>query len=361
MASDGTVAARHLLAQFGMQARNADELIGLPPEGGTLVLSAPYWDLMQGSAERLLAWVERGGHLVVDAGALNSASFRRMLPMRSIATPARAGRLPLTQDCRVLHPHAALAPQWGDPRGYVLCANGWSHLVSELPPLWALGSDEHGDEVLRVPLGRGRVTAFAGVFGFDQQDRSNNADAHLRNFSNRGLLEGDNAALFAALVDVQRGRDAWFVTHVQRPPLPVWLWQHAAPALLLGALALAFALWRAGSRLGPLQADPPPARRSLSAQIRGLADFLFTHHPATLHAAALRALDEAAARRIPGWARLAAADQAQALARLSGLPEARLAAAREPKLQRNASAWSDTLALLESARRTLHDPRRTAR
>jgi hypothetical protein len=116
-------------------------------------------------------------------------------------------------------------------------------------------------------------------------------------------------------------------------------------------VALVLALWRGGSRFGPLQMEPPPERRSLAAQIRGSADFLFRHQPGALQAMARRALDEAAAHQVPGWRRLKATERPAALARATGLPEARLAAALADKPAR--AEVADALALLESARRAL--------
>ena len=66
---------------------------------------------------------------------------------------------------------------------------------------------------------------------------------------------------------------------------------------------------------------------------------------------ARRALDEAAARQVPGWRRLKPSERPAALARATGLPEARLAAALSEATAR--SEVADALALLESARRAL--------
>ena len=65
--------------------------------------------------------------------------------------------------------------------------------------------------------------------------------------------------------------------------------------------------------------EPPTARRSLAEQIRGTGQFALRHGDGeSLHAASLRALTEAAARRVPGYARLSPSDRAAALARLTG-------------------------------------------
>lgn len=358
LAADGTQVARRLLQQLGLQARTVDDLATLPPAGATLVLSAPRWDLFAGTPERVQRWVEAGGHLVVDAGLVPEAGEPGWLPVRRAAAPAHheddddedtAPRVP-PDWCRVLEQRPGLAPAWGDRNGFVACLRSARPLAAPTRPLlWALESEDAGLEALRVAQGRGRVTVFNGLFQFGAQYPR----PRLMNLSNRGLLEGDNAALFAALVDAQPGGEVWIVHRLRRDALPLWLARHAAPVLVLAALALAFALWRAGTRFGPLAAPPLPQRRSLAAQVRGLADFLGRHQPQALHGAALRALDEAAQRTLPGWRRLAPPARAAALARRTRLPEARLLAALQP----DPAATSDTLALLETARRTLATPK----
>ena len=373
--SDGTVLARHFLQQLGLRVRKADNLQQMPPPGATLLLSARFWRLVGGD-ERLRRWVDAGGHLVIDHTVLSDPPADGWLPIRLLPREADAKRV-RDDWCRVLSPVDGTAGGIGEdigndrsnPRGFNTCARAQARLQPSDAAVWALHSQELGTEVQRLPFGRGRVTAFAGTFGFDAQNAGGSfllptgidGGAFLRNFSNRGLLEGDNAALLAALVGVMVGvldqaqpnREVWFITSVQRAPLPLWLWQQAAPVLALAGVALVLALWRGALRFGPLQAEPPALRRSLSTQVVGLADFLHRHQPAALHAAALRALRETALRCVPGWQRLKPAGRTAALARATALPLAALELAQEPHVPRDAQAWSQALALLETARRTL--------
>ena len=354
---DGTLLAREYLQMLGLKARRVDDLIELPPTSATLVLTAGYWNLIDGSSRRLQRWVQDGGHLLVDARALLAADDEaKWLPLRRVRPPD-ADPTRSREGCRVLKPHAGLAQ--AEAVGYVACLFGRSKLIpaGDAMPTWQLDSEEHGAEVLRMPLGQGRVTGFAEGLNFEDAAVPFVIDANQpvapppRNFGNRGMVAGDNAALLAALVDARPGREVWFVTRIERPPLPLWLWQQAWPALALAAVALLLALWRNGSRFGPLQQEPPPERRSLAAQIRASADFLFRHQPAALQAMARRALDEAAAQQVAGWRRLKPAERPAALARATGLPEARLAVALAEATAR--SEVADALAVLESARRAL--------
>lgn len=373
LADDGTVMARSYLEGLGLRARRADDLLALPPAGATLVLTAEHWELLQGSSDRLRAWVEAGGHLVLDAQTLETVQRdgdhvntageapTHWFPMLRVVRkedPEAGTRQP----CRLLRQRPDLPAAFGDGSDYVSCLPGGAQLSAVTPkgqaepvPLWAMASDDEGTEVLRLPLGRGRVTAFAGSFGFDRQPSlltaPDGSPLPMRNLSNRGMAQADHAALLAALVDARPGGEIWFVTRLERPHLLQWLWQRGAPALMLAAAALAMWMWQRSARFGPVRQAPPPARRSLSAQIRGHADFLFRHQPAALHAMALRALEDTAASRLAGWARVAPADRAAVLARATGLPEMPLAQALSPHGTR--AQINDALRLLETTRRAL--------
>jgi hypothetical protein len=121
-------------------------------------------------------------------------------------------------------------------------------------------------------------------------------------------------------------------------------------ALTLALVALV--LWRGGVRFGPLAAAPDAARRSLVEQIRGTGQFELRHGSGdSLHTACVRALDEAARRRVSIYAGLSADQRAAALARLTGFDHDALArAARHGRVRRSHDLRS-TIALLEAARR----------
>jgi hypothetical protein len=129
-------------------------------------------------------------------------------------------------------------------------------------------------------------------------------------------------------------------------------------------VAIALALWRTGVRFGPLLAPIAAARRSLAEQIRGTGRFALRHGGgAALHTASLRALDEAAGRRVPGYTKLAPRDRAEALAKLTGLDRDALLKAIHHDDARRPSELRNTIALLEAARRlaVAHNPEQRRR
>jgi hypothetical protein len=193
---------------------------------------------------------------------------------------------------------------------------------------------------MRVTVGRGTVTAI-------------NASP----FQYRDFLEGHHPWVFAAATQVRRGDEVHFLTENDHPSLLALLWQYGAPVVILTLAIVGLALWRGGLRFGPLVAAQQTARRSLAEQIRGTGQFALRNGGGeALHAAAVRALEEAARRRIPRYARLSDEERSTALAGLTGIAAESLSAAMyHPRLQR-AHDLRSAIALIEAARRqTLHE------
>jgi hypothetical protein len=101
------------------------------------------------------------------------------------------------------------------------------------------------------------------------------------------------------------------------------LWRYGAPVVTLALTLLALVLWRGGVRFGPLAAAPEAARRSLVEQIRGTGQFILRHGGGiSFHAASVRALDEAAGRRVPLYS-LSPVERAAALPVLASTKRSR--------------------------------------
>jgi len=218
-------------------------------------------------------------------------------------------------------------------RSYATCRGNTSILQSDRAAQWAVDT-ARGHLMLRVPVGKGSVTAaniVLPIYG-------------------TAPLDNDEALLLTAALRLSRGQQLWLVVNEKRPPLLTTLWHNGAPAILLGALALAFALWRAGARFGPRLPAAATARRSVGEQIRGTASFIAHHGGRALHLAQLRALDSCARSRVHGYDALIVGERAAVLAPLVGIDPHTLARAMNPELGKHVPS---ALALLETARRRL--------
>jgi hypothetical protein len=124
--------------------------------------------------------------------------------------------------------------------------------------------------------------------------------------------------------------------------------------VLLVLLLVLLTLWRGAMRFGPLEPEPSGARRSLAEQIRGTGSFVYRHGDGrALHAAAARALDDAARRRIPGYTTLLPQERTAALAMLTGLGAGALAEALFHPESHSHDSLPATITVLETARRRL--------
>jgi hypothetical protein len=120
----------------------------------------------------------------------------------------------------------------------------------------------------------------------------------------------------------------------------------------LGLALVISLLWRGAVRFGPLGPPQTATRRSLADQIRGTGQLALRHGdgPALVDAS-VRALHEAAMRRVKHYRQLRTRERAIALSRLTGFDQKALAAAIRHSPSDGAPELRRTIALLEAARR----------
>lgn len=343
-------AAQHLAEALGARAQRTEGL-ELPGADAVLVVRAWSWDVSNTRRERLEQWVEGGGRLVVDRSLLMGSDAFALWsgielvdddePQEPFQDP-RVRPPPPCEELTEIGPYGDLSEDDG-ARTYEVCRPvPRSYFDAGRRVEWGLRDEDDGDQVVRVAVGRGTVTAI-----------------NAQPFVWRELFEGDHAALFVAATQLRAGDEVVFLSEEDHSSLLGLIWRYGAPVVVLCAVLLALALWRGGARFGPLAASVDAARRSLAEQIRGTGQFALRFGGGeSLRAATERALSEAAARRIPGYSRSAGAERAAALARATGFDAAQLeralasSGARAPELR-------SAIALLEAARRKiLHDNQR---
>jgi len=351
-------AAEHLVEALGAQTAWDHDVAALPP-GGVAVVSGWHWSLSAARRERLEQWVESGGRLVIDRTLVGDeqafegwsgvqhvdhevGTRRRASQAKTRATspPSRTQMAAAlrAENCVTLTEETAYRPL-GTPEGeYRICGlDAGSALTSTRRIDWALRG-RNGIGALRVTVGRGHVSVINAVAPFTRLD----------------LFQEDHARLLVDVTELRRGDQVHFLSEDTHGSLVSLLWEVAAPAVALVLGCIALLLWRRGARFGPLVPAPERARRSLSEQIVGTGQFLLrTDGSAPLYAAALRALTEAARRRVPGYARLSSAEQAATLVQLTGLPARALSAAIEYRGARRRNELSSDVALIEAARRRI--------
>jgi hypothetical protein len=239
-------AARLLLDRLGHRVRQTTslrELNQLAPRG-VLLLGASRGNLDPVALRDLLAWVERGGHLIL--GAEHSWSEDPLMDLLGIEVgeeqrePGPRVDTVTLPDGTALRVELAPSPPLIDEDGQA----SWTHEFQQEV------------RILQLTRGAGRITIFAT----------------LRPFTNRALGHNDHAELLARLTASDSG-EVWIVRYLEAPSLAQWLWTHAAEALVaLGVFVLLW-LWRAVLRFGPLHPSPVPDRKSLIEHVRALGRF----------------------------------------------------------------------------------------
>lgn len=337
-----------------------------PPADGVILVSNWNWSLSRTRRERLQRWVEGGGRLIVDDSVIvdleefetwsgihqhenedveeqtdadadddTNEDAEEDLEETPVEEPSSSEPRSLT--ARLFEADCHPLTEDGSSRKLDVCdVNRTQSLSSERKVLWAL-RDEDGIHALRTSVGRGSVTVVnATPFRF------------------RDFLLGDHPLLFVTAAQLQRGDVVMFLTEEDHASMLRLLWRFGAPAALLLLIAVALALWRASPRFGPRAAPTESARRSLAEQIRGTGQFALRFGDGTaLHAAALRALRDAAIHRFPGYDHMSATERQTALGKFGGLNAEELGPAMETSGTRNPHQLREAIAVLESTRRRL--------
>jgi hypothetical protein len=372
-------ATQQLVRQLGATVATPTTLATLPPPRATLLLTSWYWDLFPERAQRLKAWVDGGGHLVLYANNLGHEQLKGWLPIKQQEPPRKKSKdgdeaeeddedEPATDEpegedrgtaapplvrklneppCRHLVEPDNLPPSYADGnRRFKICTyvSSRGKLQSSTPALWAL-EDAAGPMMLRAARGQGQVTVIL-PWGLLDNDR---------------VLKADNGLAAVAALQARPGAQIWFVTEEARPSLLSWLWQQAWVVVVLGGAALVLALWRSARRFGPLAAVAVAGRRSMAEQITGTAQFLNREGPQALLGAQIRAMEHAARGHLRGYDKLDRTQRAQAIAQATGLDAAALGLALDQRLAHKRIDLPATLELLETARRLLVQQKRTPR
>jgi len=354
-ATNPTYAAQKFTEALG--GRVVKDLTFTPPGAGeVLVLTDWNWNLSATRRQIMQRWVESGGRLVVDRSVVSgSDDFEQWSGIGHLETKRRSAqerRKDEEQADEEDEPEEL--PQLGGltPRKcntlkeegtgasfstYSVCdLDNTRRLTSTRRVEWAL-RDDNGIQVLRVKRGSGSITAINGwPFRFRQ------------------FFEGDHGLLFVTATQFHRGDVVHFLSEQEYASLLKLTWLYGAPVVSLALLLIALALWRGSVRFGPLAAPEQSARRSLAEQIRGTGHFAVRFGGGqALHAAAVRALGEAARRRVRGYESLSSEDRSAAVARLSGFEPDKLAAAINFTGARRSHELRGVIALLEAARRRI--------
>jgi hypothetical protein len=326
--------AQHLAELLGARTNVRHEIVTLPSPRAVMVMYFWNWAIIPERTQRIEKWVRDGGRLVVGGDIITDKTFDdwsgvKQLPWHPEPNYSHAPTCP--PRTRRLTDVAAGAGHF-DICPYVGVGLGTTRQYS-----WKLRDRDGRAQVLRIPIGQGSVTVVDGML-----------------FNNLELLCSDGAFLFTAVTQLHPGDQVEFLSDGSGGSLLALIWRYGSPVVVLAALLTALWLWRSVVRFGPLAAAADPARRSLAEQIRGTGQFTLRFGGGhALYTATVRALNEAAARRVPRYERLTGEERVAALASLTAVSEGELSAALDDPAARHPKEIRKTIALLEAARRRI--------
>jgi hypothetical protein len=282
------LAAERFAERMGMPARELRSLADLesPPAGAVLLLPSHRQAIDAQRATRLLAWVARGGHLVVEAELVGVSD-----PLLDAAGVRRDTRKP-----PALKP---LSVALGERRLTVHMSSGMSLRAAGRPVFQA------GDQLVSVARGKGLISA-ATSLDFAR---------------NPGIGAHDHAEFLWTVLTLAPAPSLQVFFRPQRLSLWGFLAEHAAPALAAAFVLLGLWLWRIVPRFGPVPTDPPPARRRLLDHLRASGRYLWAEGERLELAVVAR---DAALRRLaraqPDFAVASASEKASRVAALADVP-----------------------------------------
>ena len=328
--------AQRLVEALNVKASRDQVFTPPPPDSGVIILSRWNWNLSVRRREALERWVESGGRLVIDDSVSLGPEFVRWAGITYNTHDEDKVGPPADLHCARFREVRPSQPPSERTR-WMCDFDRSTHLSAVGDIQWLLTSDQYDLQAIRVAEGRGSVTLING-----------------RPFEFRSLFEGDHSWLFVAVAQLKRGDEVHFLSEREHPSLVSLIWQYGAPVVCLGLATLGLLLWRGGIRFGPLAPPDALMRRSLAEQIRGTGRFAFQHDAGeSLHDATVRALEDAARRRVPGYGGLAPRHRAEALADAGGVSGEVLAGALYYPGRRRPADVRGAIARLETIRRTI--------
>ncbi len=323
---DPWLAAQRLIERMGAQAaelHTPSDLRALPT-AATLVLSKQRNTIAPPLRAAVLAWVERGGRLIVEAGEerepdplLDALGVKR----RGIAPGERKRHDVYAEVVEIALPGASAASK----------VKMRLRPSIESPAAVFRADGKTSTHLLILRRGRGQVTVLNDLA-----------------FASNLAIGGEEHAQFLwQLVAAGPAVPVVFFFHdPSKLSLPDWLRAHAWAALAGGAAALLLWLWRIAPRLGPVAPDPGRVRRRLLDHLRASGRFLWANGGAQRLIEAAR---EACLRRIlrahPDFSAVPEPQRAARLAEILGLPQERAARILVPPTPRRMTDFLHTISL----------------
>ena len=367
------LAAERLLNELGHHARGAKSLGQMPSHDAVIFISGE-GGLTEGRAKQLLRWAFSGGHLIYCLSGTRPyndfetqfGSYISALLLEEEKDPV-LGQLGVGVQKRIPEDAAkdVLEKFHGEEEKEKKDKEESKWLKSEEDVTWH-GKTYHLDlggfqsMVLKRKLRPGEFSAGSKneslALHLQHGMGSVTLLAHARPFRNRWIGEDDHARWLAALVGEHGSREVLFVSTSTGGFFGL-LWQHGWMAVVTLGLCVAFWLWQQTPRFGPLADVELDSTRHFASHIGALGEFFWRMRRVTLLVNAARdAVWERVQERhraLDDGSRQMNDALAGEIARRSGLPVKRVAAAFDVEPPNSTHHFVNLMRDLQAIRRAL--------
>ncbi len=300
-------------------------------------------------AEEVLAWVERGGHLIVRTplGSFDEDLAAEDMPHAELLDRLSVWLVEETPDCEAFQVE-------GEDHHVEFC-RGRRFAFDGVVPDLSWGDLQAGFVYARLSQGRGHVDVLADVdFLMNAEQRPPLGDA-LGAAPKGGLRDGPHRALARQVLAPNYGHGTVHLVYAAEMPtlwrtLLVRGWMVWIPLVL----ALAAWLWMRMQRFGPPVPAPAGERRSLLEHVRASGEHLYRYgRGVMLYSAVRQAFLARLRRRDPVAAALSGEPQVAAIAARTGEPADRIRTALNAPASHDPPAFRDRISLLIQLRNRL--------
>ena len=287
--ADAYLAYGRLLERMGHPPRKlaAPAELDALPRGGTLLIAGRRLAYMTPARVRgIVAWVEGGGHLVaewerrgIDDPVLDALDIARIFP----------------EEPRIPGPARRFDPgDFGNSAANVITFD-WPQLGGALRARAGRGAGELFDERSRPGANEARQGKRLVALSFAQGQGRVTLLPSMRFLRNESIGELDHAELGWRLA--AQHAPVTLYLRLQSPGFLDWIQRDAWPAFAAAGLLLLLWLLRIIPRFGPLDAEPPPIRRSLLEHVAASGRYLWSRGAGAVLLEAVRERATRSARR----------------------------------------------------------------
>ena len=319
------------LATHALGARDTLLILGDPRSMGPL------------EANRLLQWVEGGGHLVLRTPPIESWDEETHVPVLGTLGVLLSDGTP---ECETL--------QVEGQESHVEFCRGRRFFFRDAVPELSWGDLQAAYVYARLVHGEGRVDVLAD---FDFLTNNGNTEGSLLGDADRtgGLRDAPHRALARQVLAPNYGKGTMHLVYAaQMPSLLRMVVSKGWPVWVPLALALLAWLWLRMQRFGPLRPAPAGERRSLLEHVRASGEHLFRYNKrALLYASVRNSFLACLRRRDPVAAALTGEPQVGAIAHRLGVPAEAVRTALQAPPSHDKSGFRNRISTLIQLRNRL--------